>query len=144
MFPRRKIVRTSGKWSRRSNCCWDRLFPLEGKSQKERQWILAEFVRVSSVVCEMEAVCKTEPDQREPWKVAPKEKGLSCLMDAPTLICAPVLLITRLEYCVVIPPAQGRSVESMLRRTKPSCLSPASYETIFQHWISEAKNFHIG
>lgn len=138
MFPQEKEDR---EVEQKEQLLLRQTFSARGKSQKERQWILAEFARVSSVVCEMEAVCKTEPDQRELWKVAPKEKGLPCVMDAPTLICAPVLLITLLEYCVVIPPAQGRSVESMLRCTKPSCLSPASYETIFQHCIYLKQKF---
>lgn len=50
---------------------------------------------VSSAMCEMGAVCKTEPGQGELWKVAPEEKGLPCMMGAPTLISAPVLLIIR-------------------------------------------------
>lgn len=82
---------------------------------------------------------------RELWKVTQQGQGLPCMMDAPMLICTPVLLITQLEYCIVIPPAQGRGIESMLRLTKPPCLSPTSYEHYFSaaftwstnllHWL---------
>lgn len=45
--------------------------------------------RVYSMVCEMEAVCKTDPGNGELWEVAHRGKGLPWVTDTPVLsVCS--------------------------------------------------------